>query len=58
MVIISCPHCGAVFDLDLMRDVKPGKKSNHVWISGIDEKWYCRVCDSINTVGVDDGKKI
>ena len=47
MNLISCVHCGAVYDLDVLRaDHSKDRKGDGTWISRGVEQWLCKTCSS------------
>lgn len=50
--LISCPNCGSVFDIVVLRSkAKKNSKGEYTWLVDGKEKWHCRVCNSINNSG-------
>jgi hypothetical protein len=47
MNLMSCEHCGAVFDLDILRaDHSKDRRGNCTWFIDDTEWWNCAVCHS------------
>jgi hypothetical protein len=51
MEIVSCPHCGTMFNLNILRaDHSKDRMGNQIWLIDEIEWWHCVGCGSRNKV--------